>query len=258
MLAIIRYTMITALRDKLFIGLLGVILLAIFVSTFLGGTALSEQYEMVISYACGSSRLILAVGMVIFVCFHVKRMFDNKEIEFILAKPISRNAFICSYWLAFVVLVIILSLLSMAFIAIFTKPNLLGLLYWTASVICEEILIIAFAIVSALILKSAVASVMATLCFYFLSRMMGFFVAIIKQPFNLQLPELNYVFDWISQWLLQLTSTVLPRLDLFGKTKWLIYGIATEKELWIFACQSLVYIPLLLVMAMLDFNKKQF
>jgi ABC-type transport system involved in multi-copper enzyme maturation permease subunit len=250
--------MITALRDFLFIGLLAVILIAIFVSSFLGGTALTEQHQMTIAYVSGSTRLILAIGLIIFVCFHVKRLFDNKEVEFILAKPISRKSFVFSYWLAFAILSLVITTCVAIFVGIFTHPNFHGLVAWGASLMCEGLIIVAFALVSALILRSAVASVLSTLCFYFLSRMMGFFVVAIKVPFNTQLPDANYFMEWISQWVLELTSTLLPRLDLFAKTKWLIYGIENYNELLIFSLQSLVYIPLLLTMAIVDFNRKQF
>lgn len=258
MISIIRYTMITALRDLLFIGLLAVILIAIFVSSFLGGTALTEQHQMIISYVSGSIRLILTTGLIIFVCFHVKRLFDNKEIEFILSKPISRKSFVISYWMSFAILSLILTICVTIFVGLFTKPNFYGLLTWGSSLACENLLIVAFALVSALILKSAVASVLSTLCFYFLSRMMGFFVVAIKNPFNINMPTANSFLEWISQWIVELTSILLPRLDLFAKTKWLIYGIDKQHELSIFLLQSLIYICLLLTMAILDFNRKQF
>jgi ABC-type transport system involved in multi-copper enzyme maturation permease subunit len=258
MISIIRYTLITAFRDLLFIGLLGIILLAMTVSTFLGGTALTEQDQMTIAYMAGTTRLILATGLILFVCFHVKRSFDNKEIEVILSKPISRSSFIFSYWLAFAVLSIILTIPVTIFVGIFTKVNITGLIYWGLSLICEGIMVIAFALVSSLILRSAVASALSCLCFYFLSRMMGFFVAAIHNPFNTKLPSAGYIIDWICEWFLQLVSVILPRLDLFGKTSWLIYGVNNLSDVMVFPIQSLVYIPLLLAMAIFDFKRKQF
>jgi ABC-type transport system involved in multi-copper enzyme maturation permease subunit len=257
MISIIRYTLITALRDFLFIGLLGVILLAMFVSSFLGATAISEQDQMTISYLAGTSRLILIIGLVLFVCFHVKRSFDNKEIEVILSKAISRTSFIFSYWLAFALLSLLVTIPVTVFVFIFTKPNIVGLFYWGVSLVCEGVMIIAFALVSSLIMRSAVASALSTLCFYFLSRMMGFFIAAIHNPFNTNIPS-DHVLNWLSEWVLLLVSTILPRLDLFGKTSWLIYGISNISDILIFPLQSLIYIPLMLLMAIFDFKRKQF
>lgn len=258
MISIIRYTLITALRDFLFIGLFGIVVLAMIIANFLGSTALSEQEQMIMTYMAGSSRFIVVVGLVLFVCFHVRRSFDNKEIEVILTKAISRKTFIFSYWLAFTILSLIITIPLVTFISIFTHADKIGLLYWGSSIMCEAIIIIAFAILSALILKSAVTSALSTLCFYFLSRMMGFFISSIHHPFNTNIPDSEHSIHWLSEWILMLVSTILPRLDLFGKTSWLVYGVKDLSEVVIFFTQSLVYIPLLLIVAIIDFNKKEF
>jgi ABC-type transport system involved in multi-copper enzyme maturation permease subunit len=254
--AIIRYTLITALRDLLFIGLLVITIGAMFIAHFLGGTALSEQQQMILTYVAGSTRLILITGLVLFVCFHVKRAFDNKEIEVILSKPISRQKFIASYLLSFGILAIIVTIPTVMAIAAIAKPNIKGLLFWGGSLIFEGIMMVAFAMVSSLIMESGVAACLATLSFYCLSRMMGFFIMAIHHP--KLLPSSGQAFNWLMDSILMLVSVVLPRLDLFGKTSWLVYGIEKSTDLWVFSIQSLVYVPLLLFMAIIDFKRKQF
>src|SRR5271155_3737620 len=101
MLTNIRYILITALRDWLFIGLLAGILLATAVSATLGSTAFIEEKEMTVTFAAGAARLILMVGMIVFVCFHIRNAFDTKEIDVILSRPISRSNLVISYWLGF-------------------------------------------------------------------------------------------------------------------------------------------------------------
>ncbi|MFN7038151.1 MAG: hypothetical protein ACK4OM_01080 [Alphaproteobacteria bacterium] len=256
MISIIRFTLITAIRDLLFIGLLAVILTAMFISCFLGSTALVEQDQMTLAYMAGSTRLILVVGLVLFVCFHVRRSFDNKEIEVILTKPISKNLFVISYWLAFALLSVIITVPIVVIVAALKIANFNGLTFWGISLILEGIMIVAFAMLSALIMKSAVASALSTLSFYFLSRMMGFFVATVSNfPTSFSLASLP---KWGSESILKLVSTILPRLDLFGKTSWLVHGISNAGEINIFLLQSLVYIPLLLAIIIFDFKRKQF
>jgi hypothetical protein len=50
---------------------------------------------------------------------------------------------------------------------------------------------------------------------------------------------------------------LLPRLDLFGKTEWLLYGFDAH-GVGIFLMQSAVYIPLLLMMGLYDFTRRNF
>lgn len=258
MSAIIRYTLITALRDLLFIGLLAIALIAMYVSSFLGSTAVSEQGEMTISYMAGSTRLINVVGLVIFVCFHVRRSFENKEIEMILSKPISRTAFIISYWAGFALLAVIISFSLGVLMYGFAHSHHIGLLYWTGSIMCESLMMVAFAMLASLIFGSAVTSALSTLSFYFLARMMGYFVTAINFKPYAYLPTGDNFLHWFGDLILTTTSVAIPRLDLFGKSSWLIYGIEEFHDWMVFPIQSLIYIPFLLLMAIFDFRRKQF
>ena len=51
--SIVRYTLITALRDWLFLGILGLLFLHRALSMILGGTALVEQHFSTIAIRCG-------------------------------------------------------------------------------------------------------------------------------------------------------------------------------------------------------------
>lgn len=254
MLTTIRYIFLTAVRDWLFIGLFLALLAAVGVSSFLGGTALVEEEQMKIAFISGSTRIVLIIGLITFVCFHVRRAFDNREIELILSKPISRTAFVLAYWLgfAFVAMMLVIPLSLFIFATLPVNPS--GLLYWALSLSLECLLVVAFALFSSLILRSAVSSVLFCFAFYLVSRMMGFFLYILEKPIILKSISLNIV----TEKLLYLVSIILPRLDLFGKGKWLIYGVAGDVSYQIFLPQALIYIPFLLAMAVFDFKRKQF
>jgi len=253
MLTTIRYIFLTAIRDKLFIALFIAIVVAIGISVILGGTALAEQSQMVISYVAASSRLILLIGLIIFVCFHVRRAFDNREIELILSRPISRHAFIFSYWLGFAVISLLIIIPTMAVIALLAKNQSLGALYFALSLICESLITIAFALFVSLLVKSAVSSVLACFGFYFISRSMGFFLVLLQNSHH-SLTSLNGVMEK----LLYIISIIIPRFDLFGLSKWLVYGMEGAAHAHFFLLQSLIYIPFLLLLAISDFRNKQF
>ena len=161
----IRYILITALRDWLFLGLFIAIFCAFGISMFLGNTALVEEGQMKIAYVAGSTRIILVLGIFTFVCFHVRNAFNNKEIEVMLSRPISRTAFVFAYWLGFSAVATIL-VTALVIAMLFFNSDFEGLLYWGLSIILENLLVIAFAIFSSLILKSAVSSVLLCAGFY--------------------------------------------------------------------------------------------
>lgn len=254
MKTILKYLLFSAIRDKLFITLFLSIIFSFALSNLIGFTALSEEMQMQAVVFAGTSKIILMFGIIIFICFHINKSFENKEIPFMLSKNISREMFIFSYWLGFNIISIILILLISFILFLFCSINTLGAIQWLIS-ICFEIMIIStFAILSSLILQSAIFSIFLSSGFYIISKMMGFFLtAFLAFPSN---KILNFLMS-ISTYLLKIISSLIPRLDLFGQTRWLIYG--PDFEIFkIMILQSIIYIPIIFVMAFYDFKKKQF
>lgn len=256
MVVIMKYILLTASRDLLFLGLILINIFSILISNFLGNTALSEQEQMAITYAGSSIRIITNIGLIIFVCFHVKRSFDNKEIEFFLSKPVSRSKFLFSYILGFSILALLISTFAIIAMLIFFLKYKAGIIYWGISLFIETLITIGFALFAALILQSGVLAVLLTLAFYALARMMGFFIITIHHP--TLMPKLNNLLTWTVESIIILISTVLPRLDLFTQSKWLVYGLSEMQEFFIVVIQCAVYIPLLFFISLLDFRRKQF
>ncbi|MFT5703807.1 MAG: hypothetical protein ACJAZX_001372 [Rickettsiales bacterium] len=254
MISILKYILLTAIRDRLYVGLFIMLLAAFGISSIVGGTALIEQSEATIAYVAGSARMIFAIGMILFVCFYVRRTFENREVEFVLSKAISRHNLILAYLLGFI-LVALLIIVPLAILLFFMKANVAGLGYWILSLIFEASIIITFSLLASLILGSAVSAIMASIGFYIISRMMGFFVLTISIP--QKLTDLNSV-DRVLNGTLKLISIAFPRLDLYGKSEWLIYGVVNPAEFYIILGQSIIYIPLMILMAFYDFNRKQF
>jgi small neutral amino acid transporter SnatA (MarC family) len=94
---------------------------------------------------------------------------------------------------------------------------------------------------------------MASFGFYIISRLMGVFVLAINLPQDLTQAK-NHFLDTSLKFL----SALFPRLDLFGQSSWLTYGINDSSNLKIILLQSIIYIPLMIFMAFHDFKKKQF
>ena len=251
----IRYVLLTALRDWLFIGLVGALVVATFISHFMGSTVLVEKDEISSSFTAGSTRIVLIVGMIVFVCFHVRRAFENKEIDLMLSRPISREQFVVSYWLGFsVVATIVVALISL-FITLFYWHDYKGLSFFALTLELEVLLVIAFAVFASIVLKSSVSSVLLCFGFYIISRMIGFFSYVLEKN-----PSTDFLsFDFYSQKVIWVTSFLLPRLDLFCQSKWLIYGVNFNEYNWYMpVAQTAIYVPLLLTMAAIDFKRKQF
>jgi ABC-type transport system involved in multi-copper enzyme maturation permease subunit len=250
---IIKYILLTALRDRLYAGLFLTLIASFALAIFLGQTALVEQQQMTIAYIAGSSRAILTVGMILFVCLSINRAFENKEVEFILAKAISRQQFIISYLSAFFLIAFLIFLPLIAVISILAAVNKLGLLIWSLSLLSEILIVISFALLASLILKNSFLAIASSFGFYIISRLMGVFVMAIELPQEFTFNKGNILAS-----ILKLFSVFFPRLDLYGQSNWLIYGIDNFFNIKVIFLQSAIYLPLMIFMAFHDFKKKQF
>lgn len=252
MLTNIRYVLITALRDWLFVGLFTGILFATGVSAVLGSTAFLEEKEMTITFASASSRLIVMVGLIVFVCFHIRTAFETKEIDVILSRPISRANLVVAYWLGFSFVALLLAIPVVAVLGLIGAGSLAGYGGWAASLLMESMLVVGMALFAAFAMRSAVTAVLTCMGFYVLSRMMEFFVLTAEST------AAQGVEYWLMGHVLSIVATVVPRLDLFGKSQWLVYGFDATRDWLVFIAQTAVYVPLLLLATIADFRRKQF
>lgn len=247
---IIRFVLITALRDSLFGSLYLLLGLAVAVAAFLASGAIAEKAEMSVVYMGGAMRAVLIVGIVVFVAFHVERMFDSREIEAVLARTLSRTQFVFAYWAGLAVMTLLL-VLPVTAVAAFFGLSASGAAFWSISLACELYVMLAATMFAALTFERAVPTVLATMAFYALSRLMSFLTGIVA--FGTQ-SGINRVLNPY----IDALSYALPRLDLFAQTRWLIYGVESNSVIAVVAAQTLVYIPLLLLAAAYDLNRKHF
>jgi ABC-type transport system involved in multi-copper enzyme maturation permease subunit len=254
MLTHIRTIFLVALRDRLFAGLLAGILAATLIARTLGSTAMLEPEAMGLAFAAAGNRLILMVGLMVFVAFHVRHLFETREMELLLSRPLGRVKLLLGLWLGYVLVGLLLALPAIGLVAWLDPVRGTGLALWAASIVLEAWLVISFTLFVSVTLGSGVMAVLASLGFYVLSRMMGFFVMITQSAMT----------DTTSlganaKWVLTAISAVIPRLDFFSKTEWLMYGTATATApVWLFALQAAIFIPLLLAASCIDFKRKQF
>ncbi|MBF0393988.1 MAG: hypothetical protein HQL38_15020 [Alphaproteobacteria bacterium] len=252
MRATFRYVLLTALRDRLFAGLFAVGLLAVLTSSFLGDAALVERGELTTVFAAASVRVILVLGIVLFVGFHVQRLYESREIEAILSRPLSREGFVLSYWLGLAAVALLLAVPVLALVAgAAGRVDGAGFLWWSASVLLEVLIVVALALFCSLTLERAIPSALAALSFYTLARMMSFLTAIADRP------GMDNELHPLVGWVVKAVSLFMPRLDLFGQTAWLVYGPDAAFGLAV-AGQAAIYVPLLLAAAMFDLRRKRF
>ncbi|TAL35560.1 MAG: hypothetical protein EPN97_07250 [Alphaproteobacteria bacterium] len=268
---LVKFVLTAALRDKLMITLLTMIVAGGALAVFLGGAAITEKESFALVFGAAGLRFLSVIGIVLFCCFYVRRCFETKEVEFLLSRPISRLNFLFSHAAAFMVLSLLVALVVSGVVFLLGKPNPGGLVAWGISIGVENMVMSVAALFFSMVLSSAAGSALATLGLYALSRLIGTLLGIASLP-----PEktvyavLNNVMD--------LVSVVVPRLDMMGQTSWLVYGVegsggvgylersgayahAMMAHLGVvgfLSLQGALFMALLLAAAAFDFLRRQF
>ena len=84
---LMKYVFMAALRDKLMLAMAVVLVVGASLSIFLGSAAISEKSLFTVVFAGSSARIVVVLGLVLFVVFFIRRAFDSKEVEYLLSRP---------------------------------------------------------------------------------------------------------------------------------------------------------------------------
>lgn len=249
MTATIHFILLSALRDRLFLSLAFAIAAIALLAAMLGNTAFIEAEAMRAGLAAGGIRAVLAVGMSLFICFHLRHMAGSRELDVLLSRPISRNQLVVTLWAGYTMAAMFLVLLAGLILALTQLPRPDALPAWLITLMAEQWILCAAAIFAGLMLRSAVASTLATLAFYVLSRLMAFFLMSAKTAPRDGINTLNHL-------TLELTAYLVPRLDVFAQGEWLISGPPSVMALTLPLLQGIVITALLLCLAIVDFRRR--
>lgn len=250
---LVRYVLMAALRDRLVISLGLLIVVGACLSIFLGSAALTEYDQFARVFAGSGLRFTGVVGLVLFVVFYIRRSFDNKDVEFLLSRPITRTGFILSHALAFSLLAAALSLaIGIAVCLVSPGAVAAGHALWTFSLMIELIIIVNAALFFSMVLSSAAGGAMAVFGLYVLARLMGQLLGIAEKGEGA-------VIATVLEGAMNMVSMVVPRLDLMAQTTWLIYPESIGEVNFTFVIfQGMIYTGLLICAALIDLRRRQF
>ncbi len=249
---LIQYVLKAALRDRVFTGLIILFFICVLLSLFFGAAALVEKHQFIGVFAAYSLRLTGVLGLVLFTVFYIRRSVEAHDVEFLLARPISRPVLILSYAAAFSFLAFLFAVISgLLLLGLGIKPGM-GLLLWLLSIAAENMIMVNVAMFFALSLSSATGAAMATGGFYVLSRMTGQILGIIDGG--------DATFGaHILGGIMQVVSIAMPRLDLLGQSSWILYGPDPSAIGFGFVTlQGIVFSALAVSAAALDMARRQF
>ena len=249
---IARYVIIEAVRNRLF-GLMFIGLIGIFgLGEFVGGLALTETAEVQGSLVAFVMRLGAVFIISLFVITGVVREFNEKSIEMLLALPVPRYVYYAGKLCGYLILSAVIA--CIAGLPLFLYAGVGQVLLWSFSLFCELSIMTALCLFFLFTLGQATAALSAVAGFYLLARSMGSMQLISHSP----IMETNTQAQEIIRTLLDLSAGLLPDLDVFTQTGWLVYGSGGVQDLGAIGVQTLIYVGLLSAAALFDLYRRNF
>lgn len=248
---LIRYVLTAALRDRLILSMVLLMGVGASIAVFLGSAAITESDQFAVVFAAGGLRFAGAAGLVLFIVFYLRRAFDSKDVEFMLSRPVSRVAYVCSHSAAFSVLAVFIAfLVALTVCALAPAAVGEGHALWAFSLLVEYIIVVNAAMFFAMVLPSAAAGSLAVFALYILARIIGQILGIIHAGLSVSgFQTLSFIMHTI--------SLIVPRLDLMAQTTWLIYGPEAITYSFILI-QGVAYTALVILATLVDLVRRQF
>ena len=248
---LISYVLTAAYKDKIFLAFFILVVVMVSLSLFFGASAVTEQDQFAIVFTSGALRLVSVFTLTLFIIFYFARSFENRDVDFLFSKPITRWQFILAHFVAFSFLSFLIAIIVTAAV-IFLSPSGLSVpvLIWGGSIFIELVVLSAMAIFFGIAFNNAVPATLATIGFYILARLIGDIIGI------LEIGAVNTATLILGK-VMTVISFFVPRLDLIGQTSWLVYGLNDFSYAPLVA-QIVIFLGLVLSATYLDLKRRQF
>jgi ABC-type transport system involved in multi-copper enzyme maturation permease subunit len=250
-MTIARYTLLEAVRNRLAWLVLVAVAAALGIAAFLHQVAITESREVGAAVVAAILRLTAVFLVVAFVVTSMVREFNDKVLELVLSRPVSRSSYLLGKFVGFSTAACVLAIASAAPLALFVAgPRLMP---WALSLAFELLVMVSVSLFCVLTLTSVVAALGAATAFYMLSRSIGAAKVIAAAG------ESSTVWtDRAADWTVAAIAKILPALDQWTQTSWLVAGAPDWAALGSIAVQATAYLVLILAAALFDFYRQNF
>ncbi len=250
-LTIARYTLLEALRNRLLWLLLLAAAGAIGLSGFLHELALTESRQLQAALLAAVLRLAAVFLIATFVITSVVREANDKGLELLLALPLPRAAWLLGKLTGFAALALLPALLFGALAWLSAPPDQAAL--WALSLLCELWIVAAFSLLCVLTLNQVLPALAASAGFYLLARVVGTLQLLGHGPGSSHGPGPGQ--RWLNAGIDAL-ALLLPHLDQYTRSDWLVYHSGSLAELAAIVLQSALALALLTAAALFDLYRK--
>jgi ABC-type transport system involved in multi-copper enzyme maturation permease subunit len=249
---IARYTVLEAMRTRLL--LLTFISAAVLLgaSFFVREIAVTESTRFQTAFYAATIRCVCVFIAALFAIVSVSREFQDKGLEVVLALDLPRSSYILGKLGGFLAVA--------ALIAIAVSAPLIPLAgwqpvaQWTASLALELAIVAALSLFCVVTFNQLMPAFSFVIAFYLFARALTAIRLISANP----IADATSVSHQIMRWTLDALALIVPALDAWTRTGWLVDAPASWSALLPIAAHSALFVVIVASAAVFDMHRKNF
>jgi ABC-type transport system involved in multi-copper enzyme maturation permease subunit len=250
-LVVMSFAWVEIARSRLCWFAIALVLIGCGIAEFGASIAITETAQHRLVFYAVSMRLASVFVMALLVSTSVLREIDDKFVELVLSRPVSRGDWYIGKFLGYITAVLCFAVLVS--VPLVVQVPMQGLL-WAYSLALELTIVVAAALAFAVTVRQITISLSVVAGFYILSRGIAGLVLISRGPtVDLSLTSTRFV-----AWLIDTLAYVLPDLDRFTRATWLVDASPSAQDLAMLTLQTTVYASLLVAVGLFDLHRRNF
>ncbi len=251
-ITIARYTLLEALRTRLPVLMLLALLALLMASFFVESIAVTEGARLQAGFYAAGVRLACVFIVGLYVLVSMTREFNDKGLDVLLALDLPRSHYILGKLAGFLVIAALIAVAACLPLAWLSTPQ--AVLQWAASLAFELAIVVALALFCIVTLNQLTPAASFVLAFYLLARSLTAIRLMSAHP----IADAGALSHQVIQFLVEALALVMPALDAWTQTAWLVNHETAWGEVARLAWQSALYTTLLVAATMFDFHRKNF
>ncbi len=245
------YLLLEAWRSRLPLLVLGILTANLGLAWFIGELAVTETQATQAALLAAWSRLTAVYLLTLFCVGSLAREFNDKGAQLLFAAPLSRGEYFLGKAVGLAALAVGSALLFSLPLLLYAPP--LAVAYWAASLACELLLMGFVGMLCAIGLNHTTQALSAALGFYLLARVIQAMQFMAESGWR----ESASPADQIMAGGVYVMALLLPDLDRFTVSAWLLYSPPDPPALWTVLIQTGIYLALLTGMILFDLYRKE-
>ena len=250
--SIARYTVLESVRTRLpalVFVLVGVLLAGSF---FVREIAITESARFQAVFYSTMARYAAVITVSLYALTSVSREFHDKGIEIALALDLPRSHYILGKLAGFVAVGALVALVVSLPLAPIASWE--GAAQWGVSLAFELAVIVALSLFCVVTFHHVTPAFGAVLAFYVLARAITAIRLISANPVS----DATTASHEFMGWLVEVLAFVIPAMDAWTRSDWLVDGMAPWPSLLAIAAQSALFTTLFAAAAVFDLHRRNF